>query len=191
MDAFSTSRDGGGVQLYNILDATDLAALRHRANLVSFRKIPVGLNQSIMLAAMPNDISITLRNAAEFGVHHPLQLLSSMLRLNTTVCDAEPRIHTDNDIGGVRPVYGSVSYLEDGPPGLHGTALYEHPEYGRGSDDVSVFTDNTGWEPWYINQAKANSMFLFKSNLYHGRYPWTTYGVSQLTGRKVVVQFYR
>lgn len=157
-----------------------------------FRKVDVGLGDTLYLAEVPKNLEQRLVNAAESVTGLNLSCIQSFFRLNTTELNTAIRIHADSMINGIKPTVAGVFYLES-MPGT-GTALFEHKIFGRYSKDPSrnaIYKRDEGWVAYQKYEAVANTMFVYNSDFYHARFPWEAYGHDKTDGRIVVVLFMR
>ena len=97
--------------------------------------------------------------------------ICSFARLNTPDKDFDFRVHVDGKLLNQYSDLACVFYLRTVLDS--GTALFEHPIHGRYSNKRDIHIINDGlWKPYYSNPSENNSMFVYPSNHYHGRFPW-------------------
>lgn len=174
----------------DVLDLTTLGEARRVGRESSrFQPIDKGNGRVLHCALVPPFIDRQLQAAMERSLARKLRNIISFYRLNTSRLDTEFRVHCDTVIQGELPDYAGVFYLETCQDS--GTALYEHPVHGRGDDQgLSIFDEDDGkWSPYFMCPEYENRMFLYKSSLFHGRYPWKARGNTRKDGRIVIVKF--
>lgn len=179
------------VVINDVLKPAEYAALRERLKNTSFR--PMQKENGTFLYVLPIlhtelDDQLTRIASAHWG--RKLEPLLSFARLNTSVHDVDFRVHADSRVVRTLPDVAAIYYLDTIPE--TGTAFFEHPDYGRTPRDESLnlFTKDDGkWTPYYHYEQVANSMLVYPSQLYHGRYPWVMPGSSAQDGRIVIVKF--
>ncbi|WP_396189898.1 hypothetical protein [Flavobacterium sp.] len=157
-----------------------------------FKKVDVGLGDTLYLAEVPKNLEQHLINAVSGATGFNLSCIQSFFRLNTPDLNNAIRIHADSLINGIKPTVAGVFYLES-MPGT-GTALFEHKIFGRYSKDPSrnaIYKREEGWSAYMKYEAVANTMFVYNSDFYHARFPWEAYGHDKTDGRIVVVLFMR
>lgn len=132
-----------------------------------FKKVDVGLGDTLYLAEVPKNLEQRLVNAAESVTGLNLSCIQSFFRLNTTELNTAIRIHADSMINGIKPTVAGVFYLES-MPGT-GTALFEHKIFGRYSKDPSrnaIYKRDEGWVAYQKYEAVANTMFVYNSDFF-------------------------
>ena len=144
--------------------------------------------ESLFLARVPLFINTTLHIATENTVGKRFKEIISFYRLNSAIHDYEFRIHCDTVIQGQQPTHACVFYLHSSNES--GTALYEHRFHGReDAANLAIFDSDDGlWKAWHKVYAKENKLFVYKSSLFHGRFPWRCWGDSRENGRIVIVK---
>jgi hypothetical protein len=137
----------------------------------------------------PTKVCDILTKAASDIIGKELISNISFIRLNHSKTDVTPRIHSDQSTMGQIDV-ASVFYFETSE---HGTALFEHPEYGRvwRPGLRTVFKDPTDWSIYAHYAAVKNSMLIYSADMWHSRWPTISYGDDQSNGRLVIVNFMR
>lgn len=175
----------------NVLDSHALLSLKNYARNIPFKKVEKGNNTFLYLTQVPPNVTKVLQVAMEKAVGAKLKEVITFLRLNTSELDTEFRIHTDAKVLNQKPEVSAVFYLDT--DSFSGTALFEHKIYGRyGKPEGEIFTEDDGnWNCYLKYFAVENSMFICNSDLYHGRFPWKSYGKDQSDGRIVIVKFMR
>lgn len=173
----------------NVLSEGDFRRALIAGRKACYQRVSKGSGKYLHLAPVPMIINKPLHEAMEFGTGCRLLEIVSFYRLNSLKLDTEFRVHCDTVIQGEIPDYACVFYLENS--GDSGTALFEHPEHGRSDESrLSIFDEDDGkWEVYFRNYAKANSMFIYDSSLFHGRFPWASKGYTKQDGRIVIVKF--
>lgn len=126
----------------------------------------------------------------------PIQLFGMAFRLNYDKEVPNKEIHADLGWG----THAAVYYLSDPPEGVDsGTAFWEHKSgYDRiRKGDYHVFKAVDGdwdkpekWEQTKFVSCKDNSCIIYKSELFHSRWPFSAFGNSPQDGRLVVVAFF-
>ena len=175
----------------SVLSEADLERALTAGRKARYRPVDKGNGKVLYVAPVPEFVNRTLHQAMEFALGRRLLEIASFYRLNSGELDVDFRVHCDSIIQGQRPTHACVFYLEDCD--RSGTALFTHPEHGlEDPDQLSVFDEDDGkWEAYLKNYAKANSMFVYDSALYHARFPWVSKGHTRRDGRIVVVKFMR
>ena len=172
----------------NILDAVLLERLRKHAINASYNKMWLDEETCMHYAWPLKLVNDTINEKIETKTGMKFRDIASFLRLNTSLIDNEFRVHNDAAIQGVKPTHAAVFYLEDSF--VSGTALFSHPEHGKSSDEVKIFTKDDGlWKPYFNYYARENSLLLYDANLFHGRFPWQAFGKTKYDGRIVLVKF--
>lgn len=134
--------------------------------------------------------------ALEEAMGREIELLGMGYRLNYDGEMPNHAIHSDLGWG----TYAAVVYLSDPPRGRSsGTAFWRHHSgYDRirpGDDDVlrEVFTDwdmPEAWEQTTFVPSAYNRGIIYRSELFHSRWPFEAYGTSPDDGRLIVVAFF-
>lgn len=177
--------------IQSVLPSEEFKSVQKSSRSLAFTPVPVGLGDTLHLAHVEPHIEASLLKAAEEVTGHKLECIKSFYRLNTKIVNNTIRIHSDAVIDGKKPDIAGVFYLETSD--TCGTALFEHPEFGRDSKGKpnAIFKRAEGWKPYVFYKALGNSMFVYKADLYHSRYPFESYGLNQEDGRIVIVMFMR
>lgn len=165
---------------------------KKRSRNAIFKDIPAGKGDTLRLAKPDSNIVNLIKQRIEAELKLDLSLIISFVRLNHNFVNNTFRVHSDTVIEGQKPDVAAVFYFDTVKD--TGTALFEHPTYGRLNKDYSesaIFKDNELWHPYMRYESEANSAFVYNADLYHGRYPWEAYGDSQKNGRIVIVMFMR
>lgn len=126
----------------------------------------------------------------------PIELLGMGYRLNYGGEMPNHAIHSDLGWG----TYAAVLYLSTNPSGeANGTAFWRH---NTGSDrikagdtdvlkNVSEDWDNAeAWTQTNFVQAVFNRCIVYRSELFHSRWPFAAYGSGRDDGRLIVVAFF-
>ena len=180
-----------GFQLVeNIFDLDEFEDLKRQLREATYLPFPLDKPQILYLAPVPKAYDDALTIWAESIVESKLNQLRSFARLNTEELDTNFRVHSDGKIYGTYPDIACVFYIDTREDS--GTAFYESPIYGRTSalPEYNVHKDDDGnWHPYAKIHQKENSMLIYNAALYHGRFPWKSYGQSKEDGRIVIVKF--
>ena len=159
---------------------------------LNFKNFTSSDSFSMQAALIPKKLSEAIDIVACEATGIKLHTLNTFARLNSAKYDLQPRIHSDGHIMGEHPDIAMVLYTETSPG--FGTALFSHPVHGDRSRaaDRQVFTENCEeWKPYVFYEAVANSVFIYKAEMYHCRYPFAAYGKTQKDGRIVIVKFFK
>jgi hypothetical protein len=141
-------------------------------------------------APVPEDIDTLLLLSIEQAISRILRPIYAFIRLNTSRHDTEFRIHSDSKVCNHMPTVAALFYLDGSD--TEGTAFYKHSELGDRAlnDDYHLYTTDDGkWTRYETHYPKENSLIVYDSKLFHGRYPWKVEGINQKDGRIVVVKF--
>jgi hypothetical protein len=175
----------------NVLTDEQALEVRRVGRKAHFQPVPKGNGTFLHLAAVPRFLDNHLHHKTEvhLDLRSGLRNIASFYRLNTRQHDTEFRVHCDRLIQGEQPDVACVYYLESSE--VSGTAFFRHPEHGVGDpENLKVFdVDDGKWEPYNWFYARANSMLIYPTSLYHGRFPWVAEGSDKSDGRIVVVKF--
>lgn len=122
-----------------------------------------------------------------------IEMLGMAYRLNFNNEPPNAAIHTDLGWG----THALVLYLADGPSG---TAFWRHKEAKRDRilpNETEVFEMVSGdwnnkdkWEKVHVVEMKFNRAIVYKSCLFHSRYPFEAFGDSPENGRLIAVAFF-
>jgi hypothetical protein len=157
----------------NVLPETVFKELEKALDGAFFKSYDVGGNQ-LYYHEIPNGVAKLLSDVCSREVGKELSTILSFARLNTPELNTEFRVHADSVIFNQKPTIASVFYLKDSIDS--GTALFEHPVYGKkhvaGKNPQIILEDDGKWHAYKKYYAKANTMFIYNSDLYHGRFPW-------------------
>lgn len=180
-----------GFQLIeNIFTPNEFEDLKRQLQSSTYLPFPLDKPQILYLAPVPKAYDDALTIWAESIVESKLNQLRSFARLNTEDLDTNFRVHSDGKIYGAYPDIACVFYINTRDDS--GTAFYESPIYGRQSpgDEYNVHkVDDGNWSQYAKVFEKENSMLIYNARLYHGRFPWKSYGHSEEDGRIVIVKF--
>lgn len=174
----------------DILPKDIFERFRKKCRLAIYRDVPAGMGDTLRLAKPDSIIVELIKSKLEKELNKKLGIIISFARLNHNLVNNTFRVHSDTVIEGQKPDIAAVFYFDTVED--TGTALFEHPEYGRINEDYTqsiIFKNNELWTPWQKYESEANSAFIYNADLYHGRYPWEAYGNSQANGRVVLVMF--
>jgi hypothetical protein len=147
-------------------------------------------NDFIYCSRVPGMVGNTILNKIKEVTSLNLKEIVTFARLNTSTVDARIKIHSDNIVMGKQPSYASVYYIETNDES--GTAILSSPTHGKERTDleVTVFTEMGDFEVVEFNTEVRNSLFLYKSLLFHSRWPTSSRGLTVEDGRIVVVSFW-
>ena len=105
-------------------------------------------------------------------------------------------IHNDSIIFGEQPDRAIVLFLESNEEGLHGTAFWEHNQYGEiyqgttnSEFDNLIKNDYNNKDAWKLKSIigyKQNRLLSYPCNYFHSKYPNQYNNV-----RRVFVMFYK
>jgi hypothetical protein len=172
----------------DVLDPIALKKLKQHAINATYDKMWLDEQTCMHYAWPPKVINDQLNDKIRNTLGFNFRDIASFLRLNTSTIDTDFRIHNDAAIHGIKPTHAVVFYLEESM--VSGTALFSHPEHGKQSNEVKVFTKDDGlWKSYYLYYARENSMLVYNANLFHGRFPWKAFGKNKYDGRIVLVKF--
>lgn len=126
----------------------------------------------------------------------PIRLLGMGYRLNYEDETPNREIHSDLGWG----THAAVIYLSEPPSGEQsGTAFWKHHSgYERiVAGDVAAleavegdWDDPSKWEQTRFVSCKYNSCIVYKSELFHSRWPFQAFGSTPYDGRLTVVVFF-
>lgn len=172
----------------DVLPQKDFEDLHHWLRNVKYRPLDVKndfLYYTELTTPVINNFIVKINEVTGLG----LKSIVTFARLNTSVIDARVRIHSDNIVLGKQPKYAFVYYFETVSDS--GTALLESPTHGRERLDMkmSMFDEVGDFEVKHFNPELANSLFLYKSTLYHSRWPCISRGIDEKDGRIIIVGF--
>jgi hypothetical protein len=144
----------------------------------------------IYCSSVPKVVGRTILNKIEEVTNLNLKEIVTFARLNTSLIDARIKIHSDNIVMSRQPAYASVYYIETNDES--GTAILSSPTHGKERTDLemTVFTEMGDFEVVEFNTEVRNSLFLYKSLLFHSRWPTSSRGLTVEDGRIVVVSFW-
>lgn len=135
-------------------------------------------------------------NALNSFMGYPIQLLGMGFRLNFAGENPNHAIHSDLGWGK----YALVLYLSEPIDSISGTAFWTHSEQGADrikKGDVALLTEiQDDWDDlskWQQNQfvvGKFNRASIYRSELFHSRWPFEGYGSSLDDGRLILVAFF-
>lgn len=126
----------------------------------------------------------------------PIQLYGMGFRLNYQGESPNREIHSDLGWG----THAAVIYLSEPPGGIQsGTAFWKHESgYDRiVNGDVAALNaveghwdDPAHWEQTRFVSCKENSCIVYKSEIFHSRWPFSAFGSTPQDGRMTVVAFF-
>jgi hypothetical protein len=176
----------------NILDDKKFKELVAYCRRQPFKGLVREDNTVMYFKELPESINSILNKIASDVWGKPLHDIYSFIRLNSSVHDTVFRVHSDSKVVDQHPQVAALFYLEDSE--TSGTAFFEHPLHGHIAKDSGYYVFTEEDEAWEIKDkyyAKANSMIVYDSRLFHGRFPWISYGKNEKDGRIVIVKFMR
>ena len=128
-----------------------------------------------------------------------LECILGFFRVSTDVIDAEWRIHSDGIINDQKPDRAIVLYISPKEmQELHGTAFWDHKEYGKKQpDNISdedfdalLLKESGNLNNWKLNTVlgyEQNRLISYPANYFHSKYP----NMAWKQGRQVFVMFYK
>jgi hypothetical protein len=180
------------IKVENVLTKLEFKDLNSYCRRSNFKCLIREDNTPMYFKEVPESINNIFNKVASDAWGKPLKDIYSFVRLNTKMHDTVFRVHSDSKVLDQQPQVAALFYLETSD--TSGTAFFDHPQHGHCAidEDYYVFTeDDNLWEIRDRYYAKANSMIVYDSRLFHGRFPWESYGKDQKDGRIVVVKFMR
>ena len=143
-------------------------------------------------------MNYVVNNLSEFegNIINPIL---GFFRISNNILDTNWRIHSDLKIQGEEPDRALVLYISPRKiDELHGTALWEHKQYGRSlpSDvtdkefDKMILKESENLDMWTLNSVigyNQNRAISYPANYFHSKYP----NKSWKSGREVFVMFYK
>lgn len=182
----------------NFLEAPILNAANAYLNNGPFVKTVSG-EKDFYIKESPDDFTQYIVDRLTVIEKRPVASILAFFREATDELDVTWRIHSDLNIKGEKPdralvLYMSPRELED----LHGTALWEHNQYGREIPkgitdeeyDTMISVDAEDLERWRLSSVigyERNRLISYPSSYFHSKYP----NVSWKEGRQVFVMFYK
>lgn len=143
-----------------------------------------------------NQIIPEVVDGLQTAMGRPIELLGMGYRLNYAGEMPNHAIHADLGWG----TYAAVVYLsEPRAPDYSGTAFWMHhtghDRIKQGEENVlkDVIADwdlPAAWEQVAFVPGKYNRAAIYRSELFHSRWPFTAYGHSPDDGRLIVVAFF-
>lgn len=137
-----------------------------------------------------------VREKLEELMKRPINLLGMGFRLNYAGELPNNEIHADVGWG----IYAAVLYLSEPPADVEsGTAFWRHESGAerirQGETDVYAavkddWNDASKWEQEKFVSAKFNSCIVYRSELFHSRWPFEAFGSTPEDGRLIVVAFF-
>lgn len=135
-------------------------------------------------------------DALQRAMGRPIELLGMGYRLNYAGELPNHAIHSDLGWG----TYAAVVYLSEPPTHeTSGTAFWQHwtgwDRVRRGEETVLVdvladWDKIEAWEQTAFVPSKFNRAAIYRSELFHSRWPFAAYGSSPDDGRLIVVAFF-
>ena len=140
--------------------------------------------------------SKSVKDALDAVMGRPVGMLGMGFRLNYEGENPNHAIHSDLGWG----TYALVLYLSEPPHGVSGTAFWRHRATGaeriRKGDTVLLqnvagdWDDFSKWEQTQMIHGKFNRAAIYRSELFHSRWPFEAYGSSIEDGRLIAVAFF-
>jgi hypothetical protein len=127
------------------------------------------------------------------------ECLLGFFRIATEDLDTDWRIHSDSNVGDIRPERAIVLYISPSTKKeLHGTAFWKHKDKGYKMPEGTIDEDADkflleeansldNWELDSVVGYKPNRALMYPCNYFHSKYPNTGWK----EGRMVYVMFYR
>ena len=174
----------------DIFPEAEFKEIRDHFKSLTYVPFPLDKPQILYLAPVPVHINAPLLAKIEEAVGCEFKVITTYARLNSENHDTLFRIHADSKIYGSRPTHAAVFYLDSHD--FAGTGLYEHPVYGRKAvlPEYFVFKEDDGlWSPYLKYFQRENTMLIYESDRYHGRFPWKSFGQNEKDGRIVIINF--
>lgn len=122
-----------------------------------------------------------------------IRILASGYRLNYEGEEPNQSIHSDIGFG----THAIVIYLNDGESG---TAFWQHNateaveiNFGQAELFEAIkedFENPSAWTQRLVVPAKRNRAVIYKSNLFHSRFPFTAFGSTPEDGRLIAIAFF-
>lgn len=184
--------EGIGTKFTNVLSKEYFKLLDNYCRKASYRRLPKEDNTYMFYTDVPDSVDQIITKVIEDNLNTKIENIYSFVRINTSLHDIGFRIHADSKVFNKQPTLACVFYLNDSD--ISGTAFFEHPKHGKEASDDNhwVFTEDDG--NWSIHNKvyeQKNSMIVYNSRLFHGRFPWVSYGKTKRDGRIVLVKFMR
>lgn len=168
----------------------EAATLRERAlasDFIDWTGYDGQVYKRICLADIPE-----LREAIEARMG-PVEMLGMGYRLNFNGELPNAAIHSDMGWG----THAAVLYLSEGDGG---TAFWEHKATGMRHfppGDVALFEqvkddwdDASKWTQTDLCRMELGKVVIYRSELFHSRWPFEAFGTSEDTGRLIAVAFF-
>ncbi len=133
-----------------------------------------------------------LQAAIEKELDRPVKMLGMGFRLNYEKELPNSLVHSDFGWG----THALVLYLSEGPSG---TAFFRHRQTHTdrvkiGDSHQAIVTrdwnNKDAWELFKFVSMKFNRALIYRSELYHARYPFTAFGNTPENGRLIAVAFF-
>jgi len=149
-----------------------------------------------MYKRVSNETIPEVVDALQKAMGRPIELLGMGYRLNYKGELPNHAIHSDLGWG----TYAAVVYLSSPPDEqFSGTAFWQHwtgwDRVKKGEETVLVDVINDwdkveAWEQTAFVSSKFNRATIYRSELFHSRWPFAAYGNSPDNGRLIVVAFF-
>lgn len=149
-----------------------------------------------MYKRVSNETIPEVVDALQTAMGRPIELLGMGYRLNYAGELPNHAIHSDLGWG----TYAAVVYLSSPPDEqFSGTAFWQHhtgwDRVKKGEETVLIDVINDwdkveAWEQTAFVASKFNRAAIYRSELFHSRWPFAAYGNSPDDGRLIVVAFF-
>lgn len=152
--------------------------------------------KSFWIKKIPNELTDYIVNRLEKIEGRKIKSIISFAREAALGQDDDWRIHNDTIIQGQQPDRALVLFLKSNESGLHGTAFWEHENYGHTyiESDIEEFNkmlieDANDKSKWKLNSVigyKDNRLLSYPCEYFHSKYP-----KEYKNQRIVLVMFYK
>jgi hypothetical protein len=156
------------------------------------------------VANAPRDAIDKINTAIEEAYKVKIQNSISFLRLASSLCDTDLRIHCDNGNVGTDfvPTHGAVFYITHDENNINGTAFWKHCKYGYvcppdfTDEDIqkNIMCDKENPLKWNLSTIVGgvpNRLLSYPSKYFHSKYPRVMNGTKVKDSRIVMVIFFK
>ena len=160
-----------------------------------FEKYPTP-GKDFWVKDVPHDLKTYIVNKLESIEGNKIENILCFLREAKKGQDNNWRIHNDTAIMGCKPDRAIVLYIKGGEDKLHGTAFWEHENYGHTyiESDAKEFdrmliedaNDKSKWKLGTVIGHKDNRLLSYPCDYFHSKYP-----KEYKNQRVVLVMFYK
>ena len=160
-----------------------------------FEKYPTP-GKDFWVKDVPHDLKTYIVNKLENIEGNKIENILCFLREAKKGQDNNWRIHNDTAIMGCKPDRAIVLYIKSSEDGLHGTAFWEHENYGHTyiESDSEEFdrmltedaNDKSKWKLETVIGHKDNRLLSYPCDYFHSKYP-----KEYKNQRVVLVMFYK